>query len=64
MYIATKYNNMDLNKHIKDNYKSKYAFAKAFNLTPQLVNYWCSKEWDHLSWNTKQRIKKVTTIKK
>lgn len=48
---------MDLNKHIKDNYGTRYKFAKDNNIEIQSVYYWCSKEWDRLSFNTREKIK-------
>ena len=51
---------MDLQKHIKDNYGTRYRFAKDNNIEIQSVYYWCSKEWDRLSYNTRQRILKIT----
>ncbi len=54
---------MNLIKHIENNYKSKYDFAKQNNISNQLVSYWCSKDWNHLSRLTKERITKITNKK-
>ena len=54
---------MDLKKHIKDNYGTRYKFAKDNNIEIQSVYYWCSKEWDRLSYNTRQKILKITNLK-
>ena len=51
---------MDLKKHIISKYGSQYRFAKAHNLSTSLVNYWCKKPWDEMSYKLKQRIKEYT----
>lgn len=55
-------NIIDLNKHISENYKSKYDFAKKKNISPQLVQYWCSKEWYKLGYKTREKIKTIINI--
>lgn len=48
---------MNLEKKIKQKYKNKYQFAKANNLDYSLVHYWCSKDWDKMSYKLRERIK-------
>ena len=47
---------MNLKEHIKKNYKSQYAFAEQKGLKASLVSYWCNKEWEHLTYKTRNRI--------
>ena len=47
---------MDLQKHIEENYGTRYKFAIDNKIQLQTVYYWCSKPWEELSYKTKKKI--------
>jgi len=50
---------MDLKKEIERKYGTRYKFAKEKEISPQLVSYWCNKEWLQLGYKTRERIKRT-----
>jgi len=53
---------MNLKKHIKDNYGTVYRFCLEKNVSQARVSYWLSKDWERLTYTTKQKIKKLLFI--
>lgn len=50
---------MNIEQRIKDKYKTKYQFAKAHQLDHSLVHYWCTKDWEKMSYKLKERITRI-----
>lgn len=47
---------MDLRERINEVAGTVYAFAKANDISPARVYYWCNTDWDKLTWTTRQKI--------
>ncbi len=47
---------MDLRDRIEKTAGTVYAFAKANEISPARVYYWCNTPWKQLTYTTKQKI--------
>ena len=47
---------MDLKKHIKENYGSQRKFANKHGIKEATVSYWCKTDWKRLSYSVKEKI--------
>jgi len=47
---------MNLRETILKDYKSIYDFSKKKNLQNQKVYYWCNKNWEELTFKTRNKI--------
>ena len=47
---------MNLKKEIIAKYGTQAGFAIVHDESPQIVSYWCKKEWERMSYNTKIKI--------
>jgi hypothetical protein len=54
---------MDLKKVIESKDGTLYKFALHHGLKPQLVYYWCKKDWKRLNYSTREKICKLLKIK-